>query len=404
GHLYFTLKDEHSQIRTVLFKSHMRFFRFELEDGLHVICRGRVSVYEPRGDYQIVVDYVEPKGVGALQLAYEQLKERLRRDGLFDDSHKKPLPLLPRKIGLVTSPSGAAVRDMINIILRRFPNAEILIFPVRVQGEGSALEIANAIEELSKRSDIDVMIVGRGGGSLEDLWAFNEEIVARAIYHSEIPIISAVGHEIDFTIADFVADLRAPTPSAAAELVVRNKSELIISLEQWKVRLKNLVYQLMGSHRTNLDSFGRRLIDPRRRLNDFRLRVDDILDRLSIHMSSLLLRKTERFERRRVSLFAVSPKGRVGGLQSLVIQLRKEIDISLKHYLRTQRQKFERLLGRLDSLSPLNILRRGYSITRSLPNYDIVKDAKVLKVGERINVKLYRGEIITQVKELIKEK
>ena len=401
GHLYFTLKDENSQIKTVVFRSHMRFLKFEIKDGIQVISRGRVSVYEPRGDYQLIVDYIEPKGVGALQLAYEQLKERLKSEGLFDNSHKKPLPLLPRKIGLVTSSSGAAVQDMINIILRRFPSIEILILPVRVQGEGASSEIAHAIEELNRISGIDVMIVGRGGGSLEDLWAFNEEIVARAIYHSDIPVISAVGHEIDFTISDFVADLRAPTPSAAAELVVPNKSELVSYLENWMGRLENLVFQSLESNRNKLGFLEKRLSDPRRRIDDFRLRIDDIFNHLSVNTSNLLRRKAEQLERKKDALISRSPKGRIGELKNFVSQLNKEIDVHIRHYLGNRRHRFERSLEGLDRLSPLNVLRRGYSITRALPDYSILKDVKGLKVGDRINVKLHRGEIIGQIKQLI---
>lgn len=403
GHLYFTLKDENSQIKTVVFRSHIRFLKFEIKDGIQVISRGRVSVYEPRGDYQLIIDYIEPKGVGALQLAYEQLKEKLKSEGLFDDSHKKSLPLLPGKIGLITSPSGAAVQDMINVILRRFPNIGILVFPVRVQGEGASSEIAHAIEDLNKISGVDVMIVGRGGGSLEDLWAFNEEIVARAIYHSDIPVISAVGHEIDFTISDFVADLRAPTPSAAAELAVPNKSELIISLKHRLGRLENLVCQFLEFNRNKLDFLEKRLLDPRRRIDDLRLRIDDIFNRLSIYTSNLLRRKAEQFERRKDALISRSPKGRIGELKNLISQLNKEIDVHMRHYLGNQRNRFERSLEGLDRLSPLNVLRRGYSITRALPDYNVLKDVKGLKVGDRINVKLHRGEITGQVKELIEE-
>ena len=403
GHLYFTLKDENSQIKTVVFRSHIRFLKFEIKDGIQVISRGRVSVYEPRGDYQLIIDYIEPKGVGALQLAYEQLKEKLKSEGLFDDSHKKPLPLFPGKIGLITSPSGAAVQDMINVILRRFPNIGILVFPVRVQGEGASSEIAHAIEEINRISGADVMIVGRGGGSLEDLWAFNEEIVARAIYHSDIPVISAVGHEIDFTISDFVADLRAPTPSAAAELAVPNKSELIISLKHWLGRLENLVCQFLESNRNKLDFLEKRLLDPRRRIDDLRLRVDDIFNRLSIYTSNLLRRKAEQFERRKDALISRSPKGRIGELKNLISQLNKEIDVHIKHYLGNQRHWFERSMEGLDRLSPLNVLRRGYSITRALPDYSVLKDVKGLKVGDRINVKLHQGQITGQIKELIEE-
>src|SRR2546428_3344102 len=226
GHAYFTLKDASSQIRAVLFRSVGRSQRFALQDGLQLVCRGRLTVYEPRGDYQVIVEYAEPKGVGALQLAFEQLKARLAAEGLFDQARKRPLPFLPRRIGVVTSPTGAAIRDIVQVAHKRDPGVTIVLDPVAVQGESAAGEIARAIEELNEMGGFDVLIVGRGGGSLEDLWPFNEEIVARAVAASRIPVVSAVGHEIDFTIADFVADMRAPTPSAAAELVVRDRVDL----------------------------------------------------------------------------------------------------------------------------------------------------------------------------------
>jgi exodeoxyribonuclease VII large subunit len=235
GHAYFTLKDEQSQIRSVLFRSSQRFLKFTLQHGMQVICRGRLGVYEPRGEYQLILEYIEPKGVGALQLAFEQLKGRLEKEGLFDLEHKKPLPLLPLRIGIITSPTGAAIRDMLRVIKRRHPKMQILIYPVPVQGAEAAPQIIEAIRYFNAEKSIDVMVVGRGGGSLEDLWAFNEEAVARAIYSSTIPVITAVGHETDYTIADFVADLRAPTPSAAAEMVVESEENIrtgIRSLER----------------------------------------------------------------------------------------------------------------------------------------------------------------------------
>jgi exodeoxyribonuclease VII large subunit len=252
GHIYLTLKDDFSQIRAVFFKMKARTLRFVLEDGLHVICHGRVSLYEKRGEYQLILEEVEPKGIGALQLAFLQLKDRLEKEGLFDLARKKPIPMVPQTIGIVTSPTGAVISDMLHIIHRRFENVHILLNPVRVQGEGASLEIAKAIEDLNKWMNVDVIIVGRGGGSLEDLWPFNEEIVARAIYHSKIPIISAVGHETDYTISDFVADLRAPTPSAAAELVVRDKREIKNTLHYLEERLENQILQTLQENRTNL--------------------------------------------------------------------------------------------------------------------------------------------------------
>jgi exodeoxyribonuclease VII large subunit len=400
GHIYFTLKDKNTQIRAIVFRSHIRFLKFDIKDGLEAICRGRVTVYEPRGDYQLIVDHIEPKGIGTLQLAYEQLKERLRCEGLFDPFNKKPLPLLPKKIGLITSPTGAAVRDMIHVIHRRFPNVEIVIFPVRVQGEGASFEISHAIEELNRISEVDVIITGRGGGSIEDLWAFNEEIVARAIYRSEVPVISAVGHEIDYTISDFVADLRAPTPSSAAELVVPNKFELINSLKQLKVRFEDSIFQIIINSHNKLDAYNNKLVDPRRMLDDFRLRLDDILDRLYIYTSNRLKQRIEYFKRSLDHLFFKSPEQRVKKSKDTVYQLDKEMEIHMKHCLETRRQNFERLIKGLNSLSPMEILQRGYSITRRLPDYLIVKDAGSLNIGDNINVKLFRGEITGKVKAI----
>jgi exodeoxyribonuclease VII large subunit len=303
GHLYFTLKDESSQLRAVMFRMQNRLLKFEPEDGLQVVCYGRLTVYDPRGEYQIVVDHLEPKGLGALQLAFEQLKEKLSGEGLFDPARKRPLPTLPQKIGIVTSPTGAAIRDILQIIDRRFANVHILLYPVRVQGPGAAQEIAQAIDELGQWPGLEVMIVGRGGGSLEDLWAFNEEGVARAIHRSPVPVISAVGHEIDFTIADFVADLRAPTPSAAAELVIGNKLELVQNLENLVWRLNQMVRTTLESWQERLGSLIHRLTDPRKRIADQRLRLDDFSSRLATSMQQGLGRRSERLGSKRESLF-----------------------------------------------------------------------------------------------------
>ncbi len=249
GHLYFTLKDAAAQLRCVMFRASSRALRFKPKDGMGVVVRGRVSLFEPRGEYQLIVEYLEPQGIGALQLAFSQLKERLAKEGLFAEAHKKPIPRLPQRIGVVTSATGAAIHDILNVLNRRFANVEVLIYPVKVQGEGAAREIAQAVKDFNRYGNIDVMIVGRGGGSIEDLWAFNEEVVARAIYHSRIPVISAVGHEVDFTIADFVADLRAPTPSAAAELVVKSKAELDAELDALSHRLRQAIHRSLADCR-----------------------------------------------------------------------------------------------------------------------------------------------------------
>ena len=259
GHFYFTLKDASAQVAAVMFRGANQKLSFKIENGTELICHGRISVYEARGNYQIVIDHCEPKGVGALQLAFEQLKKKLAGEGLFDPKQKKKLPFLPAKIGIVTSETGAAIRDMIKVLHRRMPSVAVLLVPVKVQGEGAAAEITAAITLLNRRDDIDVMIVGRGGGSLEDLWVFNEEIVARAIFASRIPVVSAVGHEIDFTIADFVADVRAPTPSAAAEIVVPNRADLIATVQNHAKRLEQAVVRNFPQRMMQIDGLRERL-------------------------------------------------------------------------------------------------------------------------------------------------
>jgi exodeoxyribonuclease VII large subunit len=400
GHLYFTLKDESAQMRAVMFRLQNRLLKFHPEDGLQVICYGRLTVYEPRGEYQIVLDHMEPKGLGALQLAFEQLKERLSKEGLFDPDHKKPLPHLPQGIGIVTSPTGAAIRDILQIIDRRFANVHILLYPVRVQGAGAAQEIAQAIDDLNRWPGIDVMIVGRGGGSMEDLWAFNEEAVARAIFRSQIPVISAVGHEVDFTIADFVADLRAPTPSAAAELVVRNKVELVQSLESLGRRLRHAGRTALENRQERLSSLTHRLVDPRRRLSDVRLRLDDLCVRLANSMRHSLSRKEDRLKSRADGLMLLYPGRRVAEHARRVAQLSRQMAMALRTQLRLLHQRTEGCLGKLQTLSPLAVLERGYSIARVLPSKEVIRRASDLKVAGRVNVKVHRGEFIARVEEI----
>ena len=400
GHLYFTLKDESAQLRAVMFRLQNRLLKFQPEDGLQVIGYGRLTVYETRGEYQIVLDHLEPKGLGALQLAFEQLKERLSKEGLFDPDHKKPLPHLPQRIGIVTSPTGAAIRDILQVIDRRFANVHILLYPVRVQGVGAAQEIAQAIDDLNRCPGIDVMIVGRGGGSLEDLWAFNEEAVARAIFRSQIPVISAVGHEVDFTIADFVADLRAPTPSAAAELVVRNKVELVQSLESLGRRLQHGGRTAVENRQERLSSLGHRLVDPRRRLADVRLRLDDLCARLANSMRQSLSRKKDRLKSRADGLMLLFPGRRVAEHAHRLAQLSRQMAMALRTQLRLLRQGTEGCLGKLQTLSPLAVLERGYSIARLLPSKEVIRRASDLQVAGRVNVKVHRGEFVARVEEI----
>jgi exodeoxyribonuclease VII large subunit len=397
GHLYFTLKDENSQIRGVLFKQQSRMLRFELEDGQLVICWGRVGLYEKRGEYQLILDYVEPKGIGSLQLAFEQLKERLAAEGLFDAARKRPLPLVPKRIGIVTSPTGAVIRDMLHILRRRFENIEVLLYPVRVQGEGAAQEIAEGIAYLGAEGGVDVIIVGRGGGSLEDLWAFNEETVARAICASPIPVISAVGHETDFTIADFVADVRAPTPSAAAELVVQQKRDLDRTIAVFRQRLASGMDRCLARCREQVRGVQGRIKDPRRRIEDLRLRLDEQWGRLVQGTLRTWRENRERAERVRRLLLVQDPCHAIQSNRQGIAQLAKGLRGGMAAILASKQKGWEKAVARLDALSPLAILARGYSITKRLPDNLILRRADEVEVNGEVAVRLHRGELICRV-------
>jgi exodeoxyribonuclease VII large subunit len=399
GHIYFTLKDDFSQIRAVLFKMQARSLRFSPEDGLHVICRGRVSLYEKRGEYQLILENLEPKGIGALQLAFLQLKDRLEKEGLFDISHKKPIPMIPQKIGIITSPTGAVIRDMLHIIQRRFENVHILLYPVRVQGEGASLEIARAIDYFNESTDMDVVIVGRGGGSLEDLWAFNEEVVARAIYHSKIPVISAVGHETDYTISDFVADLRASTPSAAAELVVKDKREVKNTTHYLEDRLESQILQILQENRTNLSHLRKMLKDPRKKVEEYFLRMDDLVNRSLFLMSWTLKRKREKYLHLSERIGLRNPDQKIRTLRLLILEGRRRLEQNIRYSVEIQREKVRGVFGKLDSLSPLSILQRGYSITRRMPTMEILRDVVHVKEGDKVEVRLYRGSLFCSIEK-----
>ena len=399
GHLYFTLKDENSQIRGVLFKMQSRYLRFELEDGQYVICWGRVGIYEKRGEYQLILDYVEPKGVGSLQIAFEQLKLRLAAEGLFDEARKRPLPLVPKKIGIVTSPTGAVIRDMLHILRRRFENIEVVLYPVKVQGEGAAAEIAHGVGYLGEKGGVDVIIVGRGGGSLEDLWAFNAEVVARAIFVSPVPVISAVGHETDFTIADFVADVRAPTPSAAAELVVPHKRDLSRLIEVLTERMGRGMDRLLVRRREQVIGVQGRVKDPRRRIEELRLRLDEHWGRLAAAVLRTWRENRERTERILRLLFAQDPVHEIRSQRDGLSQLDKGLGMGMAALLASKQKGWEKEIARLDAMSPLAILRRGYSITRRLPGNQILRDADEVGMKGQVAVRLHRGELICRVEE-----
>ena len=403
GHAYFTLKDEGAQISAVLFRGRGRRVRFELEDGMQVLAFGGLDVYAARGQYQLVVEMMEPKGLGALQFAFEQLKRKLEAEGLFEESRKRPLPAFPRVIGIVTSPTGAAIRDMLNIIGRRFADLHILITPVRVQGDEAPGEIVQALVHLQEIVNIDVIIVGRGGGSIEDLWAFNDERVARALAACRVPVISAVGHETDFTIADFVADLRAPTPSGAAELVVREKLAVMEMLADLYTRLKQAMTAELGARRERMDFLLRRrvLTDPARALRDVYRRLDDLQGRLRLGLRASQRHITHRVALATGALRSRNPLSRIAAASALLSQLRVRLASSAAHNAKTSRARFAETVGRLESLSPLGVLARSYSVTR-LPSGEVVRSATQVGVGEALEILLHQGALgarVTEVRE-----
>jgi exodeoxyribonuclease VII large subunit len=397
GHFYFTLKDPGAQINAVMFRSQNRNLKFEPEDGRAVIAMGRLNVYEPRGVYQIILEYMEPEGVGILQLAFEQLKAKLAVEGLFDERYKASLPFLPQKIAVVTSPTGAVIWDIMKVINRRFPNVAVEIAPVKVQGEGAAEEIAEALGLLNERDDADIIVVARGGGSLEDLQAFNSEIVARAIFSSHLPVVSAVGHETDFTIADFTADVRAPTPSAAAEVIVPVKDELLRRIEQLRGALKSAMVQRVRLLMEQTVQLSRRLIHPGKQVADYRLRLDDVWSRISRGFSRHLADRRDRLSVVGRRLHRCSPQILARNLNILLKHRRQTLLSAMQFIFESRKSSFCTAAARLDALSPLAILERGYSVTRALPGYALVKDVQQVSVGQNVEVTVSRGAMICRI-------
>ena len=382
GHLYFNLKDERSILGAVMFRSDSRGLRFELKDGLQVLCKGRLNVYEPQGKYQIIIELAEPKGKGALQMAFEQLKEKLRAEGLFDPGRKKKLPLLPKTIGLVTSPRGAAVADIIRTLKRRFAALHILLYPVKVQGEGAAQEIVEALDYFAGRPEVDVLIIGRGGGSIEDLWAFNEEKVARAIFRCPIPVISAVGHEVDFTIADFVADVRASTPSVAAEMVVDKEAS-------FRERIENLDGRLRKDLRLSLEMRRQRVfsLTHHRSFQSFRLmllNLDQRVDDLETRAWDFLRREQQKI---------------LQGQSRLDLAMEKTRH-AVESRLRELRNRWEQLGLALNAASPLTILKKGYTLCFQDGGRVLIRRVEDVRPEEDLTVTFYKGELICRVKTI----
>jgi exodeoxyribonuclease VII large subunit len=401
GHLYFTIKDANAQIKAVMWRSAFRSLRFRPEDGLVVLARGRVSVYDPKGEYQFVCEQMEPQGAGALQLAFEQLKKRLSAEGLFAPERKRALPALPRKIGVVTSLDGAAVRDIVKVITRRHPNVHLVIRPARVQGEGAAADIARGLQAVTAVPGVDVVIVGRGGGSIEDLWAFNEEVVARAIAASPVPVISAVGHETDFTIADFVADVRAPTPSAAAEVVVAGQAEFRARIDRLAgraeaaarrriERLRDLTHRLSG--RPGLAGWPARVAMAGRY-------VADLTHQIGRSGRALVARRERRYHELRLALETYDLHRRIGAVRTRLTEADAALRASIVRTATRTDARFREQAARLEALSPLAVLARGYAVCWNDDRTRIIRDASAVRKGDGVRVTLHRGELACRVEQ-----
>lgn len=393
GHVYFTLKDDKSQIKAVVFRRAAALLRFAMENGLQVIVRGRVTVYEPRGDYQVLVDSIEPQGVGALQLAYEQLKTKLEKEGLFDLSIKQPLPFLPNRVGIITSQTGAALRDILTVLHRRCPIINVLLYPVPVQGEGAAVHIANAIERCDAQGEVDVMIVGRGGGSWEDLWSFNEEVVVRALAKCRTPVVSAVGHEIDVTLADFAADYRAPTPSAAAEAVSPVLDEFRASLQAYGERVLQGMQNQFVTIRHQLQSVYRGLPDPQFILQSRIQRIDELEHRMKRAMRSLQRELRPNVRALCSALMQQSPHQAIARASVHVHQYISQLRRAMPVAVNAKRHQFHAVVISLQTLNPLAILSRGYSVLEHQPSGDIVRSRMQVQPGDHVRALLSDGTL-----------
>jgi exodeoxyribonuclease VII large subunit len=399
GHLYFTLKDSTAQLRGFMFRSSLRYLKFKPTDGLRVVARGKISVYEPKGEYQLVCEHLEPQGLGALQLAFDQLKQRLQDEGLFNAVRKRPLPALPRKIGVVTSLEGAAIRDILNVLRRRHANAHVVIRPARVQGDGAASDIARGLRAIARVPGVDVVIVGRGGGSIEDLWAFNDEVVARAIAAAKVPVISAVGHESDVTIADFVADVRAPTPSAAAEMVVARSDEFAGRIDRLHERLVAAAHSrvqrlsrrvhLAGS-RPAIAGYAARLAMKSRRAAELDRAIEDAV-------RSAVARRARRLQVVGRQLDMLNLGRRLGAVRTRLVAAHGRLAGAVARRLHQAESALRGCAGRLETLSPLAVLGRGYAVCWNAERTRVLRNAAEVASGDTVRVTLSRGEIEAKV-------
>ena len=401
GHLYWRMKDESAQLRCAMFRSQNRLLNFRPDDGQHVLARGRVSIYEPRGEYQLVVEYLEEVGEGLLRRRFEELKLKLAAEGLFDAERKRDKPELPRRIGVVTSPSGAAVRDIVTVLARRFPSIPVLIYPTPVQGAGAAEEIASALELADRRAECDLLILARGGGSLEDLWAFNEEAVARAMAAVSIPIVSGVGHEVDFTIADFVADVRAPTPSGAAELAAPDRTQWSAGVVSLGERLHRAIGQRLADPANRLAVLGHRLRQshPGVRLRHSQQRLDELETRYRLSLARSLRERRSQLAESAARLRGASPAGRIARLEERLRFVSRSLARAVRAALQGRRERLSLARRTLESVSPLATLQRGYAIVTARGDAGIVTDAGAAPAGTAIDIRLARGELAATVDE-----
>ena len=402
GHLYFSLKDSKAQIRCAMFRNRNMKLSIQPENGMKVLVRGRVGLYEPRGDYQLITEHMEDAGVGLLQKQFDELKQKLSKAGLFDEAHKKELPEFPKRIGIITSPTGAAIRDILNVLKRRSPQTEVLIYPVAVQGHAAITQIETAIRKACVDNTCDVLIMARGGGSLEDLWCFNEENVAKAIYHATIPIICGVGHEIDFSIADFVADLRAPTPSAAAELVTQDKKQLLTSILQTELWFQQKIVQTVHQKQQALDWKIARLNaqKPANKIRQQAQRLDELSIRLKQQIVFMLENAHQQHQHVQTQLGHQSPLHKITIKQQLLANTKLRLEQTINHQLERQSARFKMQMGKLDSISPLKTLERGYAIAKDKQSGNLISSVKQVTSKQAILVKLKDGEINATVTDL----
>lgn len=397
GHSYFTLKDSNAQVRCALFRLHRQKLKFNLENGLQVLLRAEVSLYEARGDYQLIVSHAEPAGDGLLQRAFEALKKKLEAEGLFLEAHKKPIPKFPKQIGVITSATGAAIRDILQVLKRRFASIPVIIYPAQVQGERAASQLIQAIKIANERQECDVLILTRGGGSLEDLWPFNDEKLAYAIFKSDIPMVSAVGHEIDFTVADFVADMRAPTPSAAAELVSPNSQDYLHRLTQFSQRITQLIRSTVQHAHLQLTNLSKGLQHPGQRLKDQAQRLDLLEQALVLAQKNLLRHDQAQLNQLIIKFNAFKPILKIEQLKKDLLNFNHRLSLQIQHQLQKAEQQLKLFSNKLDAFSPLRTLERGYAIVTKTSDQSIVRNATQVKKGDIIDLRLAKDEIKARV-------